>query len=215
MHDETFNYSVIKLIVALNEQFMVASLPQTPQHHNNGLAAQQTQPVRPEGSNRVLRVLMTRGSSSPTFGENLIFMLNRADRTPEDLCMQLLVLKLLYLLFTTKGMAEYFYTNDLCVLVDVFLREIGDIDEDNESVRPSFTCPLDGLNVKIKLTLRFLTPRSFGIHTCASCTRSSPRRSCGACPTSDLRSCARSSPWWRTRISGTLTLPRSASSPAA
>lgn len=77
---------------------------------------------------------MLRASTSPTFGENLIFMLNRANRTAEDLCMQLLVLKLLYLLFTTKGMAEYFYTNDLCVLVDVFLREIGDIDEENESV---------------------------------------------------------------------------------
>lgn len=49
--------------------------------------------------------------------------------------MQLLVLKLLYLLFRTEGMSEYFYTNDLCVLVDVFLREIGNIDEDNESVR--------------------------------------------------------------------------------
>lgn len=48
--------------------------------------------------------------------------------------MQLLVLKLLYLLFRTEGMSEYFYTNDLCVLVDVFLREIGNIDEDNESV---------------------------------------------------------------------------------
>ena len=50
--------------------------------------------------------------------------------------MQLLVLKLLYLLFRTEGMSEYFYTNDLCVLVDVFLREIGNIDEDNESVCP-------------------------------------------------------------------------------
>ena len=48
--------------------------------------------------------------------------------------MQLLVLKLIYLLFTTKGTSEYFYTNDLCVLVDVTLREIIDLDEDNESV---------------------------------------------------------------------------------
>lgn len=48
--------------------------------------------------------------------------------------MQLLVLKILYLLFTTKGTSEYFYTNDLCVLVDVFLRELVDIDEDSESV---------------------------------------------------------------------------------
>lgn len=48
--------------------------------------------------------------------------------------MQLLVLKILYLLFTTKGTSEYFYTNDLCVLVDVFLRELVDLDEDSDSV---------------------------------------------------------------------------------
>ncbi len=58
----------------------------------------------------------------------------RLERTPDDLCMQLLVLKLIYLLFTTKGTEEYFYTNDLCVLVDVFLREVVDLDEDSESV---------------------------------------------------------------------------------
>jgi len=51
--------------------------------------------------------------------------------------MQLLVLKLLYLLFTTKGTEEYFYTNDLRVLVDVFLRELVDLDEDSESVSSS------------------------------------------------------------------------------
>lgn len=49
--------------------------------------------------------------------------------------MQLLVLKVLFLLFTTRGTSEYFYTNDLCVLVDVFLRELIDLDEDSESVR--------------------------------------------------------------------------------
>jgi hypothetical protein len=48
--------------------------------------------------------------------------------------MQLLVLKMLYLLFTTKGTSEFFYTNDLCVLVDVFLRELVDLDEESESV---------------------------------------------------------------------------------
>lgn len=48
--------------------------------------------------------------------------------------MQLLILKILYLLFTTRGTSEYFYTNDLCVLVDVFLREISDLDEESESV---------------------------------------------------------------------------------
>jgi SPIN90/Ldb17 len=63
-------------------------------------------------------------------------------RTPEDLVMQLLVLKMLYILFNTKGLSEYFYTNDLCVLVDVFLREIVDLDEESESVCYYFDCVL-------------------------------------------------------------------------
>ncbi|KAI0649712.1 hypothetical protein C8Q79DRAFT_1006058 [Trametes meyenii] len=148
-HDETFNYSVIKLIVALNEQFMVASL--APPKSPNVPTPQQDSTPGPEGTNRILRVLMARVGYSPTFGENLVFMLNRADRTAEDLCMQLLVLKLLYLLFTTKGMSEYFYTNDLCVLVDVFLREIGDIDEENESLRHTYLRVLHPLLTKTQL----------------------------------------------------------------
>lgn len=148
LQDETFNYSVIKLIVALNEQFMVASLSPSDKaalQHGDGL--------KPEVQNRVLRVLMRRLGSSMTFGENLIFMLNRAGRTPEDRCMQLLVLKILYLLFTTKGTSEYFYTNDLCVLVDVFLRELVDLDEDgeNESLRHTFLRVLHPLLTKTQL----------------------------------------------------------------
>ncbi|KAI0943583.1 hypothetical protein AcW1_002717 [Taiwanofungus camphoratus] len=146
MQDETFNYSTIKLIVALNEQFMVASLAE-----NKSPISAHREPKKPEGENRIIRVLMSRLDSSMTFGENMIFMLNRADRTPEDLCMQLLVLKLLYLLFTTKGMSEYFYTNDLCVLVDVFLREIGNIDEDNESLRHTYLRVLHPLLTKTQL----------------------------------------------------------------
>ncbi|KAG9042767.1 hypothetical protein FS837_010402 [Tulasnella sp. UAMH 9824] len=53
--------------------------------------------------------------------------------------MQLLVLKLLYLLFTTPGTQEYFYTNDLRVLVDVFIRELVDLPDESESVRPPST----------------------------------------------------------------------------
>lgn len=112
MQDETFNYSVIKLIVslrhsqraapclisyilllatlwyqvALNEQFMVASLqPENrssspnphghkPHHHKpaNGANADASD------DNRVLRVLIRRLGLSQTFGGNMIFMLNRA-----------------------------------------------------------------------------------------------------------------------------------------
>ncbi|KAI0672096.1 hypothetical protein C8Q78DRAFT_1124830 [Trametes maxima] len=145
-HDETFNYSVIKLIVSGTSFFTRVLLP--PESPKEPMPRQTP---RPEGTNRVLGVLMARLRYSPTFGENLIFMLNRADRTAEDLCMQLLVLKLLYLLFTTKGMSEYFYTNDLCVLVDVFLREIGDIDEENESLRHTYLRVLHPLLTKTQL----------------------------------------------------------------
>ncbi|GJE96647.1 DUF2013 domain-containing protein [Phanerochaete sordida] len=147
-HDETFNYAVIKLITALNEQFMVAALPP----HTHGHAKTDSIPDgKPEDQNRVLRVLMARLGSCMTFGENLIFMLNRAGRTSEDLVMQLLVLKLLYLLFTTKGCAEFFYTNDLCVLVDVFLREILNLDEENESLRHTYLRVLHPLLTKTQL----------------------------------------------------------------
>jgi hypothetical protein len=89
-------------------------------------------------SNIVMSVLRYRLHASNTFGENLIWMLNRAsNRDAEDICMQLLVLKLLYLLFTTKETAHYFYLNDLKVLVDVFIRELSDLPEESESVSVS------------------------------------------------------------------------------
>jgi hypothetical protein len=48
--------------------------------------------------------------------------------------LQLLILKLLYLIFTTPETYEYFYNNDLRVLVDVFIRELYDLPDDAESV---------------------------------------------------------------------------------
>lgn len=57
------------------------------------------------------------------------------DGTPDSLCVSLLILKVLYLLFTTSGTQEFFYTNDLCVLVDVFIRELHDLGEESEGVR--------------------------------------------------------------------------------
>ncbi|KAK0549749.1 pre-rRNA processing [Tilletia horrida] len=121
--DDSFNYQLIKLIVAINEQYMVAGFA-------NGTA--------PPLPNVVLEAFRTRLDASKTFGENLIFMLNRASGDAEDICMQLLVLKLLYLLFTTEDTAHYFYTNDLKVLVDVFIRELSDLPEESESLRHTY-----------------------------------------------------------------------------
>jgi len=75
-------------------------------------------------TNRIIKVLSTHGPTYRTFGENLILLLNRESA----LGPQLLILKLLYLLFTTPPTYEYFYTNDLHVLVDVIIRNLLDLD---------------------------------------------------------------------------------------
>ncbi len=97
--DETFNYSLIKLIIALNEQFMVAFLPPPTPHRHHGAKRQGTlaPPILPtivgkdrkekgkeetgEGTNLVLEVLKNCEGDSKTFGENIIFILNRASES--------------------------------------------------------------------------------------------------------------------------------------
>jgi hypothetical protein len=81
-------------------------------------------------TNRVLKTLSNNISEYKTFGENLILLLNRESETS----LQLLILKLLYLVFITKSTAEYFYTNDLHVLLDVILRNLLDLPSDNEAL---------------------------------------------------------------------------------
>ncbi|KAG2235723.1 hypothetical protein INT48_009138 [Thamnidium elegans] len=105
--DESFNYDVIRLIMVLNEQYMMSGL----------------------NENLVLDVLSKRMGISDTFSANLIFMLNRSN----DTCVQMLILKLLYGIFTTPTLYEYFYTNDLYVLVDITLRELCDLGDTKES----------------------------------------------------------------------------------
>lgn len=99
-------------------------------HHSDNTAKSQ---------NIVLIILVQRLHTCPTFGENIIFMLNRtSSSTPEGVSLQLLILKLLYLLFTTPATSHYFYTNDLRVLVDVFIREISDLGDENDSLRHTY-----------------------------------------------------------------------------
>ncbi|KAK5133048.1 hypothetical protein LTR08_008253 [Meristemomyces frigidus] len=109
--DDPYHYPIIRVLLVLNEQYMcLASAPSSP---GNGAV-----------TNRILKTLSTHGSYYRTFGENLILLLNRE----AALSLQLLILKLLYLLFTTPSTYEYFYTNDLHVLVDVIIRNLLDLD---------------------------------------------------------------------------------------
>ena len=85
-------------------------------------------------TNRVVKCLSLYGTHYKTFGENLILLLNRETETS----MQLLILKLLYLLFTTKATYDYFYTNDLHVLLDVIIRNLLDLPNELISLRHTY-----------------------------------------------------------------------------
>lgn len=85
-------------------------------------------------TNRVVKLLSSTGSSFMTFGENLILLLNR-ETEPS---LQLLILKLLYLLFTNPSTYEFFYTNDLRVLLDVIIRNLLDLPSESNSLRHTY-----------------------------------------------------------------------------
>ncbi|KAF2239472.1 hypothetical protein EV356DRAFT_572278 [Viridothelium virens] len=118
--DDPYHYPVIRVLLVLNEQYMVALTPNSPR----------SRPM----TNRVIKILSSYGTSYKTFGENLILLLNRESETS----LQLLILKLLYLLFTTPSTQEYFYTNDLHVLVDVMIRNLLDLPDESFALRHTY-----------------------------------------------------------------------------
>ncbi|KAI5294667.1 hypothetical protein KEM52_003503 [Ascosphaera acerosa] len=122
IHDP-FYYPVIRVLLVLNEQFLLADSSQI-------LEGSDT----PSPTNRVIKILSKHGHHFKTFGENIILLLNRESETT----LQLLVLKLLYLLFTTPPTYEYFYTNDLHVLVDILVRNLYDLPEEQQSLRHTY-----------------------------------------------------------------------------
>ena len=119
--------------------------------------AARSSPPSPEAekpvTNNVTQVLIYKGNDLKNFGQCIIFMLNRERNFLSPLkiwhltgfagetSLQLLILKLLYLIFTTPETYEYFYNNDLRVLVDVFIRELYDLPDDAESVLCHSTFP--------------------------------------------------------------------------
>jgi len=94
----------------------------------------QDQPPITPLTNKVIKLLSAHGSAYKTFGENIILLLNRESETS----LQLLILKLLYLLFTTPQTYEYFYTNDLHVLLDIILRNLLDLPPSSAALRHTY-----------------------------------------------------------------------------
>nr|KMM64705.1 hypothetical protein CPAG_01057 [Coccidioides posadasii RMSCC 3488] len=121
--DDPYHYPVIKVLLVLNEQFMVSTHDAPAEH-----------PSLVPPTNKVIKVLSMYGGVYKTFGENIILLLNRENETS----LQLLTLKLLYLLFTTPSTYEYFYTNDLRVLVDILIRNLLDLPEEASALRHTY-----------------------------------------------------------------------------
>ena len=85
-------------------------------------------------TNKVVKALATHGSAYKSFGQNIILLLNRES----EMSLQLLILKLLYLLFTSPPTYEYFYTNDLHVLLDIILRNLLDLPHSSSALRHTY-----------------------------------------------------------------------------
>jgi hypothetical protein len=112
--DDMFNAAKFKFILAVNEQFMIVS-------RDHKL------------ENKVLSTIATH-TTFRNFSECLLMFFNRE----EDRCLQIMISKILYLILTNKESSDLFYHNDLNVLVDVLMRELHNLSDDEESIRNTF-----------------------------------------------------------------------------
>ena len=134
--DDPYHYHVIRVLLVLNEQYMVST-------HASPISSSSS---HTPPTNRIIKHLSL-NPSHKTFGASLLLLLNRESETS----LQLLILKLLYLLFTTPPTREYFYTNDLHVLVDVAIRNLLDLPDSAQALRHTYLRVLYPLLVNTQL----------------------------------------------------------------
>ncbi|CCF56400.1 hypothetical protein KAFR_0B01020 [Kazachstania africana CBS 2517] len=114
---DLYNNSQFKVILALNEQYMMFG-----KEYNI--------------PNKVLKFLVTTNISKG-FMELLLLKFNRL----EDCSLQIMMCKILYLILTTTAhniAKDFFYLNDLYVFVDVLIRELQNISENQEALRNTY-----------------------------------------------------------------------------
>lgn len=103
-------YEEFKLLLLFNEQFLMKSYT-APSVQNTVFAALLEQ--SDTGTNRILR-----------FISMVVRYLNREELQ----IIKILILKFLYLIFTTSSTSRLSYLNDLKILVDIVLRDLNDMD---------------------------------------------------------------------------------------
>lgn len=141
-HDP-YGYAVIKVLLALNEQYMVASYDLSIKQDPDFPLRRATSTPLPDNENdssaalirnKVFETLIQHRDKFRSVGENIVFLLNRS---PDD-CLQLMALKFLYLIFTSSETFDFLYLNDLKVIVDVFIRELCDLSFEQERLIHSY-----------------------------------------------------------------------------
>ncbi|SCU92052.1 LADA_0F13960g1_1 [Lachancea dasiensis] len=128
--DDIFNNAKFKLLLALNEQYMIFS-------------------YQYELENRVYKYLADHHISK-NFVELLLLKFNRVTNRS----LQIMLCKIVYLILTMdRNSAEtFFYQNDLHVFVDVLIRELKNIPDDEELIRNTFLRVLFPLLSNTELT---------------------------------------------------------------
>ncbi|ODV85977.1 hypothetical protein CANARDRAFT_187258, partial [[Candida] arabinofermentans NRRL YB-2248] len=101
---DTSNFLRFKALLILNEQFMVCNYAESGE----------------KVINKFFVTMVEDNSIFQNFTETLILNFNRE----QDHVIQILMLKVLYLIFTTSSTCQWLYLNDLKVIVDIMIREL-------------------------------------------------------------------------------------------
>ncbi|ORX87149.1 hypothetical protein BCR32DRAFT_289546 [Anaeromyces robustus] len=126
-HDENVNYSIIEFLVVISHQ-----IQNRIKDKNNKTTIKY---------NAILTSLEKRINNSKTLSENFIFILNRT----ADFSVKYYILKFLYLIFSTPSLDKFFYTNDIPVLLDVTLRELWNLTDENTHIQKGYLVLLEKL----------------------------------------------------------------------
>ncbi|CDK25367.1 unnamed protein product [Kuraishia capsulata CBS 1993] len=105
--EDELNFLKFKLLLVMNEQYMVSFY-----------SSEEAERIPNKAFNAMIE-----GTNFRNFSECLMLNFNRE----KDHIIQILMLKVLYMVFTTSSTCQWFYLNDLKVLVDIFLRELNDL----------------------------------------------------------------------------------------